>query len=587
MAFAFQRWFTRAAAPLLILAPCLLGHAQAQAQAQVSAGPGAWSSNQTWAADTRNGGNLTGYFYWPASQPTLAGKRALVLVLHGCSQSAAGDVINAADGGFNWKAMGDQYGAVILAPNATGNVYGNHCWDYASTSHSRTSGHDAVLLDLVNRFVTNPQYAIDPSQVYVTGLSSGGGETMALGCFAPDIFAGIGINAGPPPGTTTAQIGIVPSDYTATTAANNCKALAGSNLPKFATQIASVVWGTTDYTVAQAYGPMDAAAMRLTYGGAFSKGATQTVATGGSNIAYTDSNGKLRTSEMAVTGMAHAWPAGSGGQNTNYVDATHVNYPAFVMNFWFKNNLRVSTVAAPAMTSCSASVAGNDVTVSGAGVDAAGTIGSYKVVLSGATPVSDAAAGSGASFTKTYSPLANGYYTGSVTATGSGTGLTSAACGIAQFLVGPAPAILPPAGLAVGARTASSIALSWSLASGATGYNVYRNGINITATPVTATSYTSTGLTASTSYNFQVSSVGAGSVESALSAAVAGSTTSSFTCTATNTSNYNHVQAGRAHDSGGYALANGSNQNMGLNNTFYTTTLAQTSVAYYVIGNCP
>ena len=42
-----------------------------------------------------------------------------------------------------------------------------------------------------------------------------------------------------------------------------------------------------------------------------------------------------------------------------------------------------------------------------------------------------------------------------------------------------------------------------------------------------------------------------------------------------------------AHDSGGYALANGSNQNMGLNNVFYTNTLAQTSAGYYVIGNCP
>jgi poly(3-hydroxybutyrate) depolymerase len=581
MAFAFQRLFTRAAASLLILAPCL------SAQAQVTAGPGAWSTNQTWAADTVNGGSLTGYFYWPASQPTLAGKRALVLVLHGCSQTAAGDVINAADGGFNWKATGDQYGAVILAPNATGNVYGNHCWDYASNNHSRTTGHDAVLLDLVNRFVTNPQYAIDPKQVYVTGLSSGGGETMALGCFAPDIFAGIGINAGPPPGTSTAQIGFVPSGYTATTAANNCKALAGSNLPKFATQIAGVVWGTTDYTVAQAYGPMDAAAMRLSYGGAYTQGAAQTVATGGSNIPYTDSNGKLRTSEMTITGMAHAWPAGSGGQNTNYVDATHVNYPSFVMNFWFQNNLRVSTVAAPAMTSCSASVAGNNVTVSGAGTDSAGSISSYKVVLSGATPVSDAAAGSGASFSKTYASLANGYYTGSVTATDSGTGLSSAACAIAQFLVGPPPAIQPPAGLAVGAATASSIALSWSAANGATGYNVYRNGAKVTATPVTATSYTATGLDASTSYSFQVSSSGAGPVESALSTAVAGSTTSGFTCTTTNASNYAHVQAGRAHDSGGYALANGSNQNMGLDNVFYTATLAQTSAGYYIIGNCP
>ncbi|MDB5906165.1 MAG: poly(3-hydroxybutyrate) depolymerase PhaZ [Massilia sp.] len=578
MASAFQRLFTRVAASLIMLAPCLT------AQAQVAAGPATWSANQTWDADTVNGGNLTGYFYWPASQPVKAGMRALVLVLHGCTQTAAGDVINAADGGFNWKAAADQYGAVVLAPNATGNVYSNHCWDYASTNHNRTSGHDAVLLKLINRFVTNPQYAIDPNQVYVTGLSSGGGETMALGCMAPDIFAGIGINAGPPPGTTTAQIGFVPAGYTATTAGNNCKALGGSNSPKFATQIAGVVWGTSDFTVAQAYGPMDAAAMRITYGGTYAQGAAQTVATGGSNIPYTDSNGKLRTSEVTISGMGHAWPAGTGGQNTNYVDATHVNYPSFVMNFWTTNNLRVSTVAAPEITSCSASVSGNNVTVNGAGT---GSIGSYKVVLSGPGAVSDAAAGSGASFSKTYPSLASGYYSGSVTATDSGTGLTSGACNIAQFLVGAPPALQPPAGLAVGATTATSIALSWNAASGATGYNVYRNGSKITAAPITTMSYTSTGLAAGTTYSFQVSSVGNGSVESALSGAVSGTTSSGFACTATAATNYAHVQAGRAHDSGGYALANGSNQNMGLDNVFYTATLAQTSAGYYVIGNCP
>ncbi|RJG09454.1 hypothetical protein [Massilia cavernae] len=37
--------------------------------------------------------------------------------------TAAGDVINdATDNGFNWKGVADQYGAVILAPNATGNA---------------------------------------------------------------------------------------------------------------------------------------------------------------------------------------------------------------------------------------------------------------------------------------------------------------------------------------------------------------------------------------------------------------------------------------------------------------------------------
>jgi poly(3-hydroxybutyrate) depolymerase len=557
------------------------------AQAQVAAGPGTWSANQTWAADTVNGGSLTGYFYWPATQPLLAGKRALVLVLHGCTQTAAGDVIDStSDKGFNWKPVADQYGAVILAPNATGNVYSNHCWDYASTSHNRTTGHDGVLLDLVKRFVNNAQYAIDPNQVYVAGLSSGGGETMALGCLAPDVFAGVGINAGPPPGTTTAQISYVPSGYTATSAANSCKALAGSSATAFATQVASVIWGTADYTVSQQYGPMDALAMRLVYGGTFTQGSATAVPTGGTNIPYTDSNGKLRTTEITVNGMGHAWPAGTGGQNASYVDATHVNYPSFVMDFWFKNNLRAARAAAPTVNTCSASVSGTTVTVSATGTDTAGIISSWRVVLNGPGAVNDAAAGSGASFSKSYANLANGYYTGSVTATDSGTGLTSAACGIAQFLVGTAPALQPPAGLAAASTTSNSVTLSWTAASGATGYNVYRNGTRVNASPVTSTGYSDGGLSASTTYSYQVSSTGS-SGESALSGAVPGTTRSSWACTTTTSSNYAHVQAGRAHDSGGYALANGSNQNMGLDNTFYTSTLAQSSPGYYVIGNCP
>ncbi|SBT45110.1 extracellular catalytic domain type 1 short-chain-length polyhydroxyalkanoate depolymerase [Micromonospora auratinigra] len=49
-------------------------------------------------------------------------------------------------------------------------------------------------------------------------------------------------------------------------------------------------------------------------------------------------------------------------------------------------------------------------------------------------------------------------------------------------------------------------------------------------------------------------------------------------------SNYAHVVAGRAYQSGGYAYALGSNQRMGLYNTFYTTTLKQTGPSYWVIG---
>ncbi|MBI1890316.1 MAG: PHB depolymerase family esterase [Burkholderiales bacterium] len=73
-----------------------------------------------------------------------------------------------------------------------------------------------------------------------------------------------------------------------------------------------------------------------------------------------------------------------------------------------------------------------------------------------------------------------------------------------------------------------------------------------------------------------------------------GTTTTTATTTTTTagacykTSNYTHVTSGRAYNSSGYAKANGSNQNMGLNNTFYTTKLRKTGTNYYVIDNtCP
>jgi hypothetical protein len=53
-------------------------------------------------------------------------------------------------------------------------------------------------------------------------------------------------------------------------------------------------------------------------------------------------------------------------------------------------------------------------------------------------------------------------------------------------------------------------------------------------------------------------------------------------------SNYAHTTAGRARQSGGQTYANGSNQAMGLWNTFTTRTLRQTGPNYYVLadGQC-
>lgn len=50
-------------------------------------------------------------------------------------------------------------------------------------------------------------------------------------------------------------------------------------------------------------------------------------------------------------------------------------------------------------------------------------------------------------------------------------------------------------------------------------------------------------------------------------------------------SNYPHTTAGRAHQSGGYVYANGSDDAMGLWNVFTTHTLKQTGPDYWVLAD--
>lgn len=151
------------------------------------------------------------------------------------------------------------------------------------------------------------------------------------------------------------------------------------------------------------------------------------------------------------------------------------------------------------------------------------------------------------------------------------------------------PTLAAPTGVVTSNATTSSMKISWNAVSGASSYNVYRGANKANALPVTAATYTDTGLAAATQYSWTVKAVDSGNVESVASTAATGTTTGTAPPAATcyTSSNYAHTTAGRAYQSGGNTLANGSNQNMGLWNTFTTTTLKKTATNYYVIGTCP
>ncbi|WP_295381144.1 PHB depolymerase family esterase [uncultured Pseudacidovorax sp.] len=146
-------------------------------------------------------------------------------------------------------------------------------------------------------------------------------------------------------------------------------------------------------------------------------------------------------------------------------------------------------------------------------------------------------------------------------------------------------ALAAPGGLTASAATASTMKLGWSAVPGAAGYVVYRNGGRRNATPLTGTSYTDSDLVAGSSYGWTVRAVNAAGARGAASATATASTTG-MTPVCTTTDNYSHTMAARAYALYGFTYAYGSNQAMGLWNIYIETTLKKTAAGYYEVGTC-
>lgn len=292
------------------------------------------AANPGWDQESIAGMNVL--LYEPDSAPALADGRALMITLHGCNQSA--DDLATAGG---WEDTAEQYGMVVAAPDAPNGGVLIGCWDYYGTNHTRGNRHNDNLLGLVDELLSRPSLDIDPDQVYISGLSSGGGEVMVMTCLAPDVFAGGGNNAGPTIGTGSGDIGYVATSQSA--AVDACVSLAGSHADAFDTQIASMVYGDGDYTVAQGYNELNADVKAEIYGATGESNVDMSTlpgnSTGGSGRIISDAQGP-RVSVIQNAGLGHEWPSGDGSSG-NYIAGNSVDYPAYLTAFLFANNRRV------------------------------------------------------------------------------------------------------------------------------------------------------------------------------------------------------------------------------------------------------
>ncbi len=153
------------------------------------AGPVAAGRLEDVAAFGANPGNLRMLRYLP---PGLRPGAPLVVVLHGCTQTAAGY-----DHGAGWSELAERHGFALLFPEQLRGNNQNTCFNWFDPGDiARGTGEVASIRGMVARMQADR--AIDPARVFVTGLSAGGAMASALLATYPDVFAAGAIIAGLP-----------------------------------------------------------------------------------------------------------------------------------------------------------------------------------------------------------------------------------------------------------------------------------------------------------------------------------------------------------------------------------------------------
>ncbi|WP_201859857.1 extracellular catalytic domain type 1 short-chain-length polyhydroxyalkanoate depolymerase [Microvirga soli] len=257
-----------------------------------------------------NPGNLRMLTHVPES---VSSSPALVVVLHGCTQTAAGY-----DHGSGWSALADRYGFIVLYAEQQEANNPKRCFNWFQAGDTeRGKGEAHSIRQMVEHTIN--QHNVDRSRVFVTGLSAGGAMTTTMLATYPDVFAAGAVIAGLPYRCATS----VPEAFECMFQGQTRSAQEWGGLVRNASSHrgpwpkVSVWHGSADTTVK----PMNAGEIIKqwtdVHGLKPSPSFSETV-DGYPRRVWTNASGDDVIEEYVITGMAHGTPLAVGDDENSY-----------------------------------------------------------------------------------------------------------------------------------------------------------------------------------------------------------------------------------------------------------------------------
>lgn len=254
-----------------------------------------------------NPGALNAKVHVPAR---IAEKPALVVVLHGCTQTAGGY-----DRGSGWSELADEHGFMLLFPEQQRANNPNLCFNWFSpTDNGHDRGEALSIRQMIAAMVE--AHDIDPSRIFVTGLSAGGAMTSILLASYPELFAGGAIIAGLPYGSASTVPQALeamrgPGTFNAQDLGDRVRRTSDHNGPW---PRISIWHGSADTVVSSKNADAILAQWMSVHGVDEAPDASEQI-NGHRWRAWNDASGRLVIEDYRITNMGHGTPLATSGKD--------------------------------------------------------------------------------------------------------------------------------------------------------------------------------------------------------------------------------------------------------------------------------